>query len=139
HEGAIDNTAIVGDNDFMWHRVRPTGHLEDGMVSLTLDSELVHDDGRWSIVDDGQTLATFPRQQVRVSVSWKALVFTSESDRRRHDEHTDDIDADEVLRRFVRDLARRGIAGEPPEDSFRDPGFIRLLHETYVRTPTIPS
>ena len=31
HEGAIDNTAIVGDNDFMWHRVRPTGKVADGM------------------------------------------------------------------------------------------------------------
>src|SRR5262245_56483462 len=62
HEGAIDNTAIVGDNDFMWHRVRPTGRVEDGLVSLGLDSELVHDEGRWSLVDDGATLATFPRQ-----------------------------------------------------------------------------
>jgi hypothetical protein len=40
HEGTIDNTAIVGDNDFMWHRVRPTGRLEDGLPSITLDSEL---------------------------------------------------------------------------------------------------
>jgi len=139
HEGAIDNTAIVGDNDFMWHRVRPTGRVEDGMVSLSLDSELVHDDGRWSIVDDGRTLATFPRDQVRVSVSWKAIVFTSETDRRRHDEHTDDIDADEVLRRLAHDLARRGIAADVPEDPFHDPGFIRRLHEAYVRTPTVPS
>jgi hypothetical protein len=109
------------------------------MVSLSLDSELVHDDGRWSIVDDGRTLATFPRHRIRVSVSWKAIVFTSETDRRRHDEHTDDIDADEVLQRFARDLAQRGIAAEVPEDPFRDPGFIRLLRATYVRTPTSPS
>lgn len=135
HEGAIDNTAIVGDNDFMWHRVRPTGRLEDGMVSLSLDSELVHDDGRWSIVDSERTLATFPRHRIRVSVSWKAIVFTSETDRRQHDEHTADIDADEVLRRFTDDLGRRGIAVEVPDDPFRDPGFIRLLREAYVRTP----
>jgi hypothetical protein len=108
-------------------------------VSLGLDSELVHDDGRWAIVDDGRTLATFPRDRMRVSVSWKAIAFTSEADRRRYDEHTDDIDADEVLRRFAHDLARRGLAAEPPEEPFRDPGFIRLLHETYVRTPTSSS
>ena len=46
HEGAIHNTAIVADNDFMWHRVRPTGSVADGMVSLTLDSELQSDDGQ---------------------------------------------------------------------------------------------
>jgi hypothetical protein len=38
HEGAIDNTAIVADNDFMWHRVRPTGKPADGMVTLSKDA-----------------------------------------------------------------------------------------------------
>src|SRR5580704_8279413 len=59
HEGAIDNTAIVADNDFMWHRVRPTGRVEDGMVTMTKDAELVRRDGDgWAIVDDGADLAT---------------------------------------------------------------------------------
>ena len=83
HEGAINNTAIVGDNDFMWHRVRPTGRVEDGMVQLSLNSELVQRNGQWAIVDDGRTLATFAREQMRVSVSWKANVFESDADRRR--------------------------------------------------------
>src|SRR5262249_14924648 len=71
HEGSIDNTAIVGDNDFMWHRVRPTGRIDDGMVSLSVDSELVRAGGGWAIVDRGRTLAAFSRDRLRVSVSWK--------------------------------------------------------------------
>jgi hypothetical protein len=137
HEGAIDNTAIVGDNDFMWHRVRPTGRPEDGMVSLGLDSELMRVAGGWAIADGGRTLASFAREEMRVSVSWKALVFESDADRRRCDEHLDDIGLEEVLRRFVRDLEGRGVGVEPPADPLRDPGFIGLLRRTYVRTPSV--
>ncbi len=135
HEGAIDNTAIVGDNDFMWHRVRPTGRLEDGMVSLGLDSELVCAGGEWAITDGGRTLAAFPRERLRVSVSWKAIVFDSDADQRRYDDHGDDIDLDEVLRRFTADLRARGIDHDPPADPLTDPSFIRLLQQTYVRPP----
>ena len=136
HEGAIDNTAIVGDNDFMWHRVRPTGRVEDGMVPMSLNSELVRHNGRWAIVQDGKSLATFAREQMRVSVSWKANVFASNEDRRRYDEHVDDIDLAEVVRRFAEDLRQRGIEFDVPADPVRDPGFIRVLQKTYVRNPS---
>jgi hypothetical protein len=137
HEGTIDNTAVVGDNDFMWHRVRPTGRIEDGMPQLTLESELTGRGDAWSIVDAGRTIASFGREKLRVSLSWKAMVFESDADRRRYDEHTDDVDEAEVLRRFAVDLAGRGIAVTPPTvDPFRDPAFITLLQEQYVRYPT---
>lgn len=138
HEGAIDNTAIVGDNDFMWHRVRPTGKVADGMPQLTLNSELRRQGDAWAIVDDGRTIASFPRERLRVSLSWKALVFESDADRRRYDEHTDDIGLEEVLRRFTDDLASRGVRVERPTDPLRDPAFVQLLQEQYVRYPASP-
>ena len=82
------------------------------MVSLTLDSELVaRGDGTFAIVssarvDDGE-VARFTRDRLRVSLSWKADVFGTDDDRRRHDEHREDLDADEVLRRISADLADR--------------------------------
>jgi hypothetical protein len=135
HEGRIDNTAIVGDNDFMWHRVRPTGRREDGMPVLTLASELVGGGEDWRIVDGERDLATFGRERLRVSVSWKAYVFDSDAERRRYDEHTDDLDLAEVLRRFTADLAADGVQVGVPSDPERDPDFIRLLQERYVRHP----
>jgi hypothetical protein len=135
HEGRIDNTAVVGDNDFMWHRVRPTGRPEDGMARLRLESQLVRENGGWAIRDGERALASFGTEALRVSLSWKALVFESEADRRRHDEHTDDLDLAEVLRRFGADLAQRGVRVSWPSDPVRDPTVIRLLTETYVRYP----
>lgn len=139
HEGAIDNTAIVGDNDFMWHRVRPTGRIEDGLPSITLDSELARRGAEWAIVDGAAPVASFPRERLRVSVSWKALVFESDADRRRYDEHADGIDLDEIVRRFTADLARRGVEVERPGDPVRDPAFIDLLRRHYVRYPSAPA
>ena len=115
HEGAIDNTAIVADNDFMWHRVRPTGRVEDGMVTLSRDAELVRvDAGQWAIRDDGADRAVFPTEKLRVSLSWKALALDDEADRRRHDEHTEDIDLSEVLQRFSADFAARVSSSTSP-------------------------
>ena len=139
HEGEIENTAIVGDNDFMWHRVRPTGRPRDGMAKLSLASELVREGGAWAIRDGGRGLAAFGSDALRVSLSWKALVFASDADRRRTRNHEDDIDLAEVLRRFGEDLAARGIGIAWPEDPVRDPATIRLLSEAYVRYPAAPS
>jgi hypothetical protein len=139
HEGHIDNTAIVGDNDFMWHRVRPTGKVEDGLTFLSLDGELDRDGDGWLIRDQGATIATFPFEKLRISVSWKATVFADAADARRFDEHTEDIDLDEVLRRISADLTERDVAHRVPEDPVRDPDFVRLLRDAYVREPTTSS
>ena len=56
--------------------------------------------------DAARCLGRFGWDALRVSLSWKALVFASDAERRRHDEHTDDIDLAEVVRRFAADLAR---------------------------------
>ncbi len=138
HDHDIHNTGIVGDNDFMWHRVRPTGRPEDGMVTLTLDDELHTDDGRsWWIESEGERLAEFDRSRVRVSLSWKADAFTDDDDRRRHDEHLDDLDLAEVLRRLSDDLEARGIDPTPPDpdDPFHDEGFLDRLIDAYMHYP----
>lgn len=148
HEGDIWNTGVVADNDFMWHRARPVGAAEDGLLTITLDSELVAADrgartatgtggaGSWAIVRDGTVQRRFGREALRVSLSWKAIAFADEPERRQHDEHTADLTASEVVRRFSRDLASRRRRVDVPADPFRDPGFVEVLHEEYVRTPT---
>jgi len=135
HEGRIDNTALVGDNDFMWHRVRPTGRPQDGMARLSLESELAFAGGAWAVRDGARELARFGWERLRVSVSWKALVFADDAERRRHDEHEDDLDLAEVVRRFRADLAARAVELEWPADPLRDPAVVRRLSEVYVRYP----
>lgn len=136
HQGDIWNTGVVGDNDFMWHRACAVGRQEDGLELISLDTELVAMDGGWAIVQDGVERRRFSRDALRVSLSWKAIVFADEADRRLHDEHSADLDASEVLRRFERDLTARGRRVALPAEPFEDPDFIGALHDEYVRTPS---
>jgi hypothetical protein len=93
-------------------------------------------DAEWAIIDGESELASFGFDRVRVSLSWKAIVFHDEADRRRHDDHLDDIDLDGVLQRFRDDFASRGEALDVPADPVADPQFIRSLRDAYVRYPT---
>jgi hypothetical protein len=106
------------------------------MPSLTLESELVGKGDSWAIRTAGETGAAFGRDRLRVSLSWKALVFESDAERRRFDEHTDDVDLPEIVRRFTADLERRGVEAKVPADPLRDPDFIDLLRTHYVRYPS---
>ncbi len=138
HQGNIFNTAIVGDNDRMFHRVMPVGRVADGFLSgMTLDSRLEHCDGdRWRIAGEA-TLAEPTWDQLRISVSWKALAFRDASEQRMVDEHTSDISLDDVLGRFKADLESRGAPFQTPADPLEDPDFVEVLASTYVREPSL--
>lgn len=132
------NTAVVGDNDLMPHevqRVGPRGSMPP--PGMTIHSELVHDDGRWLIVDGDAVLATYDDDQVRLSLSWKAKVYADEEARVRAEAGADGVTLDEALDRLAADLAGsdepEGLAGR----SVDDPGLRAQLtrrYSVYVRS-----
>lgn len=133
------NTALMGDNDCMFHRVEAVGGADDDMVrGLTLDSQLVCAGGdAWEVHDGGRVLGRWPWSRVRVSVSWKAIVFADAADLERYDAHTDDLDLPTVLEIFARDLAARGTPAAMPADPLHDRDLIALLTRTYHQAPTV--
>jgi len=71
------NTAVVGDNDVMFHRVEAVG-APGGDVSLVpIDSHLRYDRStdQWEIAKGDRTFGRFASEAIRVSVSWKAQVL----------------------------------------------------------------
>jgi hypothetical protein len=139
HEGDVFNTAIMGDNDRMYHRVRPVGAREDGMLGgMTLETRLEHDgEDAWAIREGGETRARMRFEDLRISVSWKAYVYRDTEQRRRHESGGGGLDLDQVVDRFGSDLASRGIAFRAPADPLHDEAFVELLTRSYVREPTI--
>jgi hypothetical protein len=139
HEGDLYNTAILGDNDRMYHRVRPVGARRDGMLGgMTLEARLEHDGGDdWAIRQDGETRATMKFEALRISVSWKAYVYRDAEQRRRHQAGAGALDLDQVVDRFGSDLRARGIAFTPPADPLHDEAFVELLTRAYVHEPTV--
>jgi len=134
-----DNTALVGDNDCMFHRVEAIGGPDDDMVrDLTLDAQLVFaGDGHWEVRDGDRVLGRYPWARVRVSLSWKGIVFADDADARRYDSHEDDLDLPRVWDTFARDLAARGTPVTLPDDPLHDRALIALLTRTYHQAPTI--
>ncbi|MGE4605816.1 MAG: hypothetical protein AAEJ52_03635 [Myxococcota bacterium] len=139
HEGDIFNTAVVGDNDRMYHRVRPVGARDKGfLMGMTLDTRLEHRGGDdWIVSDADERRAELCYDDLRISVSWKAQVFRDEHERKLYDEHLDDIGIDEVFERFYDDLDARGVPFKRSNEPLDDPEIIDLLAQTYVREPTV--
>ncbi|MEN8183851.1 MAG: hypothetical protein ABFS46_15085 [Myxococcota bacterium] len=139
HEGDVYNTAFVGDNDRMYHRVRPVGTREQGLLmGMTLETRLEHDGhDAWAIRQDGETRAEMSFGDLRVSVSWKAYVYRDAEQRRRHEQGVGALGLDAVLDRFTRDLQARGLGFDLPADPLHEEPFVELLTKTYVTVPSV--
>lgn len=131
----LDNRAVVGDNDVMFHRVAAVGapgaELPEGDG---VRAELVYDGDAaapWAIVDDGKALVHHADREVRISVSWKAEVFADGEAARARDEHTDDLELAQVIDAFRADLEQRGVAFEGSGDPLSDPEFTAALTGAY--------
>src|SRR5206468_4808449 len=114
------NTAVVGDNDFMFHRVEAVG---DGRVALVpIDSRLSFDGAtdRWRIAKDDRDFGEFGRDDIRISISWKAACFHDADDARVFDQHLDDITFSQVLAIWKDDCDARGIALPDVADPLHD-------------------
>jgi hypothetical protein len=136
---AMTNTAVVGDNDVMFHRVEAIGGpTDDGVAGLTLDSRL-EPDGRtgWRILDGERELGAWRNDQLRISVSWKAQVFADADAARIYDEHADDLTFDDVLDAFRTDFALRGTPLAVPADPLHEADFVRTLSRAYHVAPTV--
>ena len=95
------NTADAGDNDFMHHlveRVGPKGSTPpEGMA---INTELSFSDGKWNVVEDGEVLSSFDDKSVRLSLSWKAKVFSDLKSLDDYQTGSGDIPVSEAIDRF---------------------------------------
>ena len=128
----ISNSAVVGDNDYMFHRVEAVGPDERTLPKgLTLDSQLCWVGDAWEVMEQGEVRARYAFADVRVSVSWKAQVFTDTEQRTLFQNHQDDLTLEQVVETFVEDLATKGTPLEQPTLPLNDRNFIDTLNAAY--------
>src|SRR3954447_26730382 len=126
------NTAVVGDNDFMYHRVEAVGDGRFAMVPI--DSQLSYDERarRWRITKDDRDYGEFGRDDIRISISWKAECFHDAEEARVFDEHLDDITFEQVLAGWRADCAERGIVLPEVTDPLHDHSFEAAVASAYA-------
>lgn len=132
HVGAMANTALLGDNHHMFHQVERVGPLDQGTRLVTQRAELAPAaDGRgaWAVRDRGVEVFRAPLERYRVSVLWKADVYSSEQERRAVARDT--LTLEDVARIFDRDLRSRREEIHFDLERLGDPAFQRALQAVY--------
>jgi hypothetical protein len=115
------NTAVVGDNDFMYHRVEAVGDGRFEMVPI--DSLLSFDPAahRWHISKGDRAFGEYGRDDIRISISWKAECFHDADDARTFDEHLDDLTFAQVLAMWRADCDAHGVPLPTPPTPWPPP------------------
>lgn len=132
---AASNTAIVGDNDRMPHRVEAVG--EPGRWrAVPPGADLHHAGGdAWELRDGDTVAGAYHRAELRISLSWKAEVFLDAADRERRAAHLDDLTVARALAIMADALRERGHwAGEAPADA-SDPRWTQAVMAAFPRQP----
>jgi hypothetical protein len=132
HVGAMANTALIGDNHGMFHQVGPVGPLDAGTRLITPSAELApvaDGTGDWAVTDHGALEYRAPLDAFRVSVLWKADVYTTAAERAQR--VGDTLSMQDVADGFNDDLVDRGSAIRFDLARLEDPSLKAALAEVY--------
>jgi hypothetical protein len=135
----FSNTAIVGENDIMFHRgepvVAPDGS-QPGVPGMTLTADLWPvEAGHWRVMDAARVLADLTPDQVRLCISWTGQVIRDAQDRRMIDDHLDDLTVERIEAVFTSALVDRGEHVPTGMNLLDDPRGLALLARAYAIAP----
>jgi len=130
---AAHNTAVLLDTDSTFHGVDRVTEAAEPLPPLAIGMRLTFEGSdRWRVGFGDEAVVRYPWDDLRFSVSWKAYCFADEAERRRVEEHTDDLTRAVILDALVADLRRRGRLGDAL------PGgtdLALLMIDEYIRFP----
>jgi hypothetical protein len=107
----------------------------DGRIAMVpIDSLLSYDPAasRWHIAKGERGYGSFGRDEIRISISWKAECFHDAEDARVFDEHLDDLTFEHVLATWRADCDDRGTPLPDTTDPLHDPVFAAAVAAAYA-------
>jgi hypothetical protein len=120
------NVALCADTDRMYHRVGPIGDPDAALPHISAAAQIQPDgDDRWSILEDEDIRATYPRHAIRFSILWKAAIGDRAS-------NADNLTLDRIMAVFTTDLRHRRVDFQVPSNPLADTAWILLLQRVYV-------
>ena len=121
------NSALVADNNRMYHRIGQIGDPAAVPPVLSAAAEISHHaDGGWVISDTGRAPVRYDDRDIRISILWKAQV--------RHAPESGAVGPltpDLITQIISADLTRRGVQAPGRVASLSDQGWLDLVHSTY--------
>lgn len=131
------NVGVMSDNEVMWHRVGAIGAEERRaeLVGSLPSRARIHSVGEgWELREDDHHIASYGRDEIRLSLVWKAYVFKDAAHLASFEDKAYDLDLDTVVDIYAEDLEKRGIDAPRPRDPLADPEWRKLIERVY-RTP----
>jgi hypothetical protein len=124
------NVAIMSDNDRIYHRIGRVGEPDAKLPSISSAAEIrPAGQGVWEIVENGETLATYPSSAIRLSLVWKAI--------QESEAHSELLTLDRVRNIFIDDLHRRSVDFRIPADPLSDSEWMALVDRVYYVGPAL--
>jgi hypothetical protein len=124
------NVAIVADADRMYHRIGRIGPPGVVLPRMSASAEIRLDpDGGWSIFDQNECRARYPKEAVRLSVVWKADVRLEGGSPLQ----LDPLTAPRIFQILQRDLLQRGVPCATDLALLQDPQWIECVYRVYMR------
>ena len=121
------NSALVADNNRMYHRIGQIGDPAAVPPVLSAAAEISHHaDGGWVISDTGRAPVRYDDRDIRISILWKAQVR-----RGPQSDAVGPLTPDLITQIISADLTQRGVQAPGLVASLSDQGWLDLVHSTY--------
>jgi hypothetical protein len=138
-EGPFGNSAVIANNERMFHRVGAIGTPEQRLAAGTISHAATIDhlgtDG-WALIEDGQPVRRLGMDELRISILWNALAFRTERAQRLYEQGEEQLTVAMVNAELASALGRRGI-GDASADLFVESDWTRLLRAEFPM-PDLP-
>src|SRR5262245_36948005 len=130
---AAHNTAVLLDTDSTFHGVDRVAERVEPLPPLAMGMRLTFEGGeRWRVGFGDDAVVRYNWDDIRFSVSWKAYCYADEAERRRVEEHTDDLTRVQIIDTLLADLRHRGRLGATLPNGT---DLALLMIREYIRFP----
>jgi hypothetical protein len=127
----MDNRALISDNQRMYHRVEAIAPNASAEVSFYDPHAVMTGEGRhWTILERDKT-HILPREHVRISLLWKAVMFRDAQEMRVHDEHLDDLTLDRAMAVLAEGARAKGVTLPRTDSPYGDETYRAALYDTF--------
>ncbi len=138
---ATPNTAVVLDSDSIFHGVELLPGYDDPIRHIDANSQLTHiGDGKWSLrcgeAGRLEEVARYSRDELRLSLSWKAYCFADAEERARHSNPVGELTTDVILDTLVDELVVRGRL-DKSDHGLSEEELGSLIIDEFIRFPYI--
>ncbi len=121
------NSALVADNNRMYHRIGRIGDPAAALPALTATAQIGYRaGGGWTISDTGRAPVRYDDRDIRISILWKAQVRPGPQS-----DAATPLTPELIAGIISADLTRQGVQAPGPVPSLADQGWLDIVHSTY--------